>query len=328
MAHRHRVLPLLHAGLRRSAAHPPPDVLARLEAAHMSNAARTTILIAEAVRLTDWFDAAGIRHLLWRGPAIAAAAYPEPAIRQFDDLDFLVHPDDIVRACLLLNDHGYRPHVRLRPAQLSAYLRSGWDYVATSTGGDHWVELAGAVTPAFFAFDVPFELLWASRRTVPLQNRAVSAPSDAHHLLLAAAHGSKHLWQRFQWIADVQGLLCASPAAISEDLFALARASGGHRMLLLGLAMARRLMDAPLPPAQTQSSRAIPRWAAWRVRPRAGWMAPPTPPPARARWPRSSGLSGSDGATGLARRSGPCSLRRMATGPPSPCPPHWPPRTG
>lgn len=245
MAHRHRVLPLLRAGLLRAGARPPPEVLARLQAAHLANVARTTALIAEAERIADWFDGAGIRHLLWRGPAIAAAAYPEPALRQFDDLDFLVDPPDALRACRLLDDHGYQPHAHLRPAQLRAYLRSGWEYVATDTG-DHWIELAAAAAPRIFAFDVPFERLWAARRTVKLDRREVAAPSDAQHLLLAAAHGAKHLWQRLQWIADLQALLHASPALPDGALFALARSTGSRRMLALGLALAQELMGAPL----------------------------------------------------------------------------------
>jgi hypothetical protein len=72
------------------------------------------------------------------------------------------------------------------------------------------------------------------------------APEDL--LLYLCLHGSRHLWFRLQWICDVAQLLHTHPDLDWGLLMAEATASGGKRMLFLGLSIAQEFLGVFLPP--------------------------------------------------------------------------------
>ena len=80
------------------------------------------------------------------------------------------------------------------------------------------------------------------------------SPEDL--LLILCVHGAKHLWSQLGWISDVAELVRGHPSADWPWLLAEARALGSERMLLLGLFLARDLLDAPLPEAVRPALRA------------------------------------------------------------------------
>jgi hypothetical protein len=71
------------------------------------------------------------------------------------------------------------------------------------------------------------------------------APEDL--LLLLCVHGGKHCWCQLNWICDVAELLRAHPELDWDQVLEQARTRGGMRMLLLGLRLARDLLEAPVP---------------------------------------------------------------------------------
>src|SRR5690606_15715096 len=87
------------------------------------------------------------------------------------------------------------------------------------------------------------------------------APEDL--TLALCLHGARHMWERLAWLCDLRELLRC--ARLDWDRL-LARASrcGGRRVLLLGLHLAGRQLDAPLPEtvrALAAADPAVPRLA-------------------------------------------------------------------
>src|SRR3989441_7310819 len=66
-------------------------------------------------------------------------------------------------------------------------------------------------------------------------------------MLVLCAHGTKHRWERLEWICDVAELLRSTPGLDLDGGLERARDLGVHRMVLLALRLARDLLDAPLP---------------------------------------------------------------------------------
>jgi hypothetical protein len=70
---------------------------------------------------------------------------------------------------------------------------------------------------------------------------------SANDLLFSlCVHGSRHLWERLGWICDIAELIVRHeinwPALLQR-----AAAADSERMFLLGLHLAHKLLDAPLP---------------------------------------------------------------------------------
>jgi hypothetical protein len=64
---------------------------------------------------------------------------------------------------------------------------------------------------------------------------------------MLCVHGAKDLWGQVKWVCDVAELLQVYKDLDWKKTIELAYASGGRRMLLLGLLLAKDLLDAPIP---------------------------------------------------------------------------------
>jgi hypothetical protein len=85
----------------------PEPEFAELATPFRANAVRNLHLTGELIPLTKAFGAADILVLLHKGPVLAQAAYGDLALREFTDLDLLIHADDLPRAIALRSEHGY-----------------------------------------------------------------------------------------------------------------------------------------------------------------------------------------------------------------------------
>jgi hypothetical protein len=68
-------------------------------------------------------------------------------------------------------------------------------------------------------------------------------------LLFLCVHGTRHYWERLQWICDVAELVRREPALDWDRLESSAARVGCHRMLRFGLHLAGDLLEAPAPEA-------------------------------------------------------------------------------
>jgi hypothetical protein len=111
----------------------------------------------------------------------------------------------------------------------------------------HWRLFDERIVP------LDFEALWRRSERIDLRGVQVSVPSAEDHLLISCVHGSKHGWDTLKWIVDVAELLRSHPDLEWPHIVDRADAIHARRMLLLGLALADRLLDAALQPAMRKA---------------------------------------------------------------------------
>lgn len=258
-ARRHRVAPLLYWQLGVVCPEAVPErVLAHLQNHFRVNSARNLFLTGELRRLLDAFESHGIGAIAYKGPALAALVYDNLALRQFGDLDIMVHQHDVSKAEELLVSLGYRPQYQLTRAQKAAFLRRQSDYLFEHTDGRRFVELHWRITESYLSFTLDTERLWERLQRVPLGGGGVWTFSPEDMLMILCVHGSKHLWHRLAWVCDIAELIRVHPRMRWERVMTQAAALGGERMLLLGLFLASDLLGATLPKKVWQRVRADP----------------------------------------------------------------------
>ena len=247
LAEQWRLTPILHPLYSASGAGLPPDTQERLRSRYYANAARNLHLAERLCEIVDLFAAKGIRALPFKGPVMALQAYGDIALRQFDDLDFLLPQDQIIRGMDTLVAGGFKPLVALSIAEREAHVRAGWGCGLVSPGGDFHVELDASVAPGHFAFRLPPHLLWERTASVAIHGRTVPTLATEPLILLLCAHGAKHVWDRPTWIADLAGLIRRQPDIAWPHVLHAARHAGAARMLELGLLLARDVLRVHLP---------------------------------------------------------------------------------
>ncbi len=246
-AHAHGMAPLLYWHL--DAACPeavPEDTFNHLQQHFRATGLYNLFLTRELLRILNAFGAQEILAIPYKGPVLATSVYGNLSLRQFVDLDIMIHWHDVPRAKELLASLGYHPRHRLTRAQETTLLESQGQCVFTGDDGKSTVELHWEITE-HFSFSLDLERLRKRLIRIPLGGDIVSTLSPEDTLLILCAHGSKHLWERLGWICDVAELVRVRQNMRWEQVMVQASELGGQRMLLLGLFLASNLLGAALP---------------------------------------------------------------------------------
>ncbi len=247
----HRVAPLLDRALRNGCPQAAPaSVRVELAAYVRSASCRSLFLTGELLRLLKRFEAQGIPAIPWKCPALAVFLYGDPALRQFDDLDILLHQEDLPAAKTLMLSLGYQPEYQLTQRQEKIYLQNRYHDRFTLARGDTRidVELHWDIMPEDFPFRADFKGAWERCEPLSIASTTVTCSLSPEDLLLfLCVHGSRHSWLRLQWLCDVAQLVRRHATMDWGQVMAQAQTSSGQQMLFLGLFLANDILGAPIP---------------------------------------------------------------------------------
>jgi Uncharacterised nucleotidyltransferase len=259
MADEHGMMPLLFWHLDDAPLElVPAAVLARLRGGFHRTARRNLFLTAKLIKLLNLLEAHELPAIPYKGPVLAASAYGNLALREFGDLDILVHKRDVPRAKDLLSAAGYQPQYRLTPTQESAFLRYNCEHAFVHEDDGCMVDLHWAITERFFSFPLDPECLWERLHRVPLGGSDVPTFSPEDLLLILCVHGSKNAWERLKYICDVAELIRTHRDMDWRRVVERAGRLGSQRMLFVGLLLARDLLEMPLPDEVSRKAHADP----------------------------------------------------------------------
>lgn len=245
----HAVLPLVHAHLaapRRSQL--PDGVRAELERLFLLNVGSNRGMTARLFEILELLEGEGMTAIPFKGPSLAVKAYGDLCLRPFSDLDVFVPPGAALRARALLEDQGFVSVGSDGAAAGSTGPRSGYHFTMLHEASNLTVELHWGIAPRFFAFPMDDDRWWRTESSIDLLGRPVPQFANEVQLLLLCVHGGRHLWERLAWVCDV-ALLAAREDLDWDGIAALAKDLGVGRMVNLGMILAQRLLDAPLPEA-------------------------------------------------------------------------------
>ena len=242
------IAPLLYRHLNAiSSEAVPKETMDRLRDRFHDNSRSNLFLTGELIKLLTLFDTHQIPAICFKGPVLAASVYGNLALREFSDLDILIHKQHVAKARELLVSQGYRPQFELNDSQEAAFVRS---YPAQSYVRDDdkvVVDLHWTMTSRDFSFPLEPERLWEDTETISLAGREIRTLSQENLLLFLCVHGGKHGWERLGWICDIAELIRSRKGMNWTTVMDQARTLKSVRMLFLGLCLASDLLEAPLP---------------------------------------------------------------------------------
>ncbi len=248
-ADEHSVGPLLERHLRSVAPNAgPPVEMERLKTAVRANTVRSLFLTAELHKVLDLFASNGIAAIPYKGPVLAEQAYGDLTLRHFDDLDIIIRQGDVPKANEVMGSLGYSARFPwiLSSASARASLVPG-EYNYRNDERRAMVELHTELTLRHFPVAPNLDRFIERMVTVSVGGRGVKTFASEDLLSALCIHGSKDYWARISWIADVSELLQREAAFDWDKALQTAESMGAARMLHLGIALARDVLEAPLP---------------------------------------------------------------------------------
>jgi hypothetical protein len=255
IANWHGVMPLVYrffADHARDAI--PAGAMAAWRADYTANALRNLRMARELVRITNALNDRGIRTLALKGPALAVVTWDNLALRQFTDLDLLIHECDLPRAADFLAESGYFPRRYERDRPGGGFFQGSEDEFASADGRD-LIDLHWQLVPGYFPFAPDSEALWSRAIRVAIEGAEITTLAPADSILFLIAHATKHGFPVMRPICDI-----AAIAARAEfDWNAVAAAAERlrcTRMLRLGAILASDLAGAAIPAPIVSAARA------------------------------------------------------------------------
>ena len=244
-AQEHSIAPLLERNLRSCAAEIPAAVAARLASIARENALRSVAQTAELLRVVSLLESEGIGTLPYKGPVIAAQAYGDIAVRQFEDLDIILPQRHLRAADAAVRSLGYEPRFAFVHSSKRDSIPGEYNYFNATR--KITLELHTEATLRHFPVAPQLAEYFARAYTVYLGGRSVRTFCAEDALPVYCFHGTMDFWARLVWIADVAELLRSQAHLDWDPLWRVTETLRAGRMVHLGLALAAGILKAPIP---------------------------------------------------------------------------------
>ena len=225
----------------------PAAVSDRLKKTCRANTVRCLYLTADLLRVLELFRSKGIESASYKGPVLAAQAYGDVALREYEDVDIVLRQRDLPAAHEVIIGLGYRPKFEwiLSPGASASLVPGEYNYRDVERRA--MVEIHTERTLRHYPVPPNLDEFFQNTIQVSVADRGVPTFAPEYLLPMLCIHGSKDFWERFSWISDVSELIQACPALDWNKTRRIAESLCAGRILNLGLALAKTLLDVPLP---------------------------------------------------------------------------------
>jgi hypothetical protein len=170
-------------------------------------------------------------------------AYGDVVSRQYCDLDVLVQKEEIFKIENLLKNK-YKRALKLTSSQEDIWIKYAHDLSLTNQNGIniefHW---------SMFDSNHPINLLKInffkhSIKTI-INNQNINTISNEKFLVYLCIHGSKHLYERIEWVCDIDRFIKTQKVDwdIVEDII---KNDNSKKFFLLGLFLTKILFNTDL----------------------------------------------------------------------------------
>ena len=248
MAGQHGLTPLLHRHLGAPGTDVcPPAIMDRLRVNFAENTRRNLFMTGELLKVLARARERGLSLIAYKGPALTLMAYGHLGLREFSDLDVLVHPEGVAQLGEILGSQGYEPAVWPGDARWSVYRRVESTLPFHRRAPDATIEVHWRLTPRYFRFPRDPRSVWGDLASVAMSSQQITTFSPETTLLFLAVHGAKHHWSRLGWICDLLCLIENAPPLDWEKVLRHASEEHCRRMLFIGLLLAKNLLGAAIP---------------------------------------------------------------------------------
>jgi hypothetical protein len=227
----------------------PEDIRAALRERIQLGALRAGIHVPELLAILEALEARRVATIAYKGETLSMLAYGRMGVRESVDLDLVVRESDVTAAEEVLCARGYR---RSSPGVLRPRVEAAWRKAWNETefiSGDGWVvvDLHWRAYAARYPFRIDPTRLWSRTAPMTLRGREVPVFRAETLLGLLCLHGAKDEWHKLIWLCDVDRLIRVSPSLDWEEIRSFAEEGRCRRVVGLGLLLARRLFETPLP---------------------------------------------------------------------------------
>ena len=251
----HGVYPLVAKSLKSIHA-VPEHIKSVLKITNLDIARRNMTMTAELLRIMKLLEENGISALAIKGPVLSQMIYGDITQRQFADLDILVQEKDLYRTVELLCDNGFVSEHSIKFLKNKELLQVLKDFSIMRPSQNISIEIHWKL---FLQSQIKNDYLhyfYQNSNKVIINNYYIKTLDHNSLILYLILHGSKHMWERLEWIADVDRL-ARNKDADWDNILTSARRMKSEQLFNLGIVVCRELFSTPFPVRILENSEAM-----------------------------------------------------------------------
>ena len=203
------------------------------------------LMTNELLNVLKVFEEKNIDCIPFKGPVLTKLAYGDITLRQYVDLDILIEEKYLFHAAKILNKNSYNSDKPIELLQNKKYIMSDNDYSFFTLNNIH-IELHWKLFREKIAKQIDIYNHNFSNAEVTINTKSIKTLSLEIMIVYLCLHGSKHLWERIEWIVDIDKLL---KVGIFDWNFILkiSKELKVYNMFLLGISLSDELFDSNIP---------------------------------------------------------------------------------
>lgn len=243
LAYSHGIFPLVYRTLKEYAHLIPEYIFAHMKQNYMDIVKQNMLMTSELIKVIKILEENGIEAISFKGPVLSQMAYGDVVSRQYCDLDVLVQKEEIFKIENLLKNK-YKRALKLTSSQEDIWIKYAHDLSLTNQNGIniefHW---------SMFDSNHPINLVKInffkhSIKTI-INNQNINTISNEKFLVYLCIHGSKHLYERIEWVCDIDRFIKTQKVDwdIVEDII---KNDNSKKFFLLGLFLTKILFNTDL----------------------------------------------------------------------------------
>jgi len=181
----------------------PQWLFDKLKDHYTQNSIRNLVLLQEAECIWSQLETANIQAIPLKGVVLATTVYPDPALRPFSDIDFLIRKSDLAVVKRILLDEGYCAVPALRNGFAEDYTNTV-SFVRETPGFPIVIEVHWHLL--YFPTYVPFLKIhefWTSAQAGQINNCEVLTLKPEYHLVQLCLHYYLHAACYLIWLIDI-----------------------------------------------------------------------------------------------------------------------------
>lgn len=247
LAYLHGIYPLVAKALKTITSVPEP-VKITLKQKNTQIAQRNMVMSSELISVIQLLQENQIDILSFKGPILSLMAYGDITQRQYADIDILVPKDKIYKAVKILLNHGYSSEYSVEFLKNNKLLQVGKDFSIFNITNNIHIELHWQLFLPRQIKKSNISLFSHKNPIYYLNNYPIYTLEDNSHFIYLLLHGSNHMWERLEWIIDIDRFIkCKNDVIDWKYIDKVAKDMEIEMMFYLGLALVKKLFETELP---------------------------------------------------------------------------------
>ncbi len=245
LARQHGILPFIYLTLKNL--NIDHEILCAFKQQYLAIAQRNMLMTSELIKIMNLLEENNIQVLVFKGPALSQTAYGDITLRQYVDLDILVEESHLYKASKLIASNGYTPDKDIDFIRNDKLLDVSSDLGFQNIRNNIYIELHWKLFRKKLSVLLDDINIWSNTTIIKIHKKELRTLQSNLLLVYLCAHGSKHMWERIEWITDINLLIRHMKPIDWETVWEYAQKMHSTNTLILGLSLSQELFGTDLP---------------------------------------------------------------------------------